>query len=161
MTRCMNLTCMGGGWMLVSSSSSSESLPTSGLLLLSDTGSRGSSVCRARRYSRRPSSDSEAANTHPSPLLFTSSYLHLYKSVEEFMLQMSHIHTESVQCKHWHVCTTLNCATHLSGSPLPRGQSRTPMVPGSAVLRRSRRWLAGSSGRPRMGMRNGCRTVPG
>lgn len=146
--------------MLVSPSSSSESLPTSGLLLLSDTGSRGSSVCRARRYSRRPSSDSEAANTHPSPLLFTS-YLHLYKSVEEFMLQMSHIHTESVQCKHWHVCTTLNCATHLSGSPLPRGQSRTPMVPGSAVLRRSRRWLAGSSGRPRMGMRNGCRTVPG
>lgn len=31
---------------------------------------------------------------------------------------------------------TLNCATHLSGSPLQRGQSRTPMVPGSAVPRR-------------------------
>lgn len=130
---CMHLTCMGGGWMLVSSSSSSESLLTSGLLLLSDTGSRGSSVCRARRYSRRPSSDSEPANTHPSPSLFTTSCLHLHKSVADFMLQLMPL--LFIQKR----AVTLNCATHLSGSPQQRGQSRTPMVPGSAVPRRRRR----------------------
>lgn len=55
---------MGGAWT-PASSSSSESLFTSGLLLLSDTGSSGSSVRRARRYSRRPSSESEPTEKSP------------------------------------------------------------------------------------------------
>lgn len=60
----MYLTCMGGDWIPVSLSSSSESLPTSVRLLLSDTGSRGRRVCRPRRYNRSPSSDNEPAVTH-------------------------------------------------------------------------------------------------
>lgn len=61
----MCLTCMGGDWIPVSLSSSSESLLTSVRLLLSDTGSRGRRVCRPRRYSRSPSSDNEPADTQP------------------------------------------------------------------------------------------------
>lgn len=63
----MYLTCMGGDWIPVSLSSSSESLPTSVRLLLSDTGSRGRRFCRPRRYSRSPSSDNEPADTQPWP----------------------------------------------------------------------------------------------
>lgn len=77
---CGDFTCMGSGWM-PALSSSSESLLTSGLVLLSDTGSSGSSVCRARRYNRRPSSDSEPANAHHSSLPRTLTHLPLYKSV--------------------------------------------------------------------------------
>lgn len=102
---CGDFTCMGSGWM-PASSSSSESLLTSGLLLLSDTGSSGSSVCRARRYNRRPSSDSEPANAHSS-LLHTLTHLPLYKSVA--LTHKGMRSRNNTQDKHRPACWALNC----------------------------------------------------
>lgn len=56
-------TCVAWGCMFISSSSS-ESLLMSALLVLSVTGSNGNKVCRAFKYNSNPSSESEPIHKH-------------------------------------------------------------------------------------------------